>query len=101
LRNLRSGLLDVCRIVLGDHTASVALDFAIDGVDLDRVHQVVSEVDHHAQTDKEQRDGAADSKPRIRLGPGTGANAYGKQTCRAVDEGCDESAEDNLGATVP
>jgi hypothetical protein len=42
--------------------ASVALNSAIDGVDLNRMHEVVGEVDHHPQTDEEQHDGDTDSR---------------------------------------
>ena len=84
-----------------NRVASVALDSAIDGVDLDRVCQVVGEVDHHGQTQKEQGDRPTDSEPRKDLCPGTSLQADGKQTCRAVDEGREEDAEDNLSGTIP
>jgi hypothetical protein len=38
--------------VLGDRTARVALGPAVDRVDLNRVRQVVGEIDHHSQADE-------------------------------------------------
>ena len=80
--------------------ACVALNSAINGIDLDRVHEVVGKIDHHSQTEEEQRDGATDSEPRVVLSSFTGLNADGEEACRAVDEGCYEPAEDHLGRTI-
>jgi hypothetical protein len=38
---------------VGNRTAGVLLDSAIDRVDLDRVGQMVGEIDHHAQAEEE------------------------------------------------
>ena len=61
---------------------------------------MVCEVDHHSQAEEEQRDGAADSEPWIVLRTLTVLHANGEETCRAVDEGCEEPAEDHLGRTI-
>ena len=61
---------------------------------------MVCEVDHHSQTEEEQRDGATDSEPWIVLRSLTVLHADGEEACRAVDEGCYEPAEDHLSRTI-
>jgi len=102
MRGSRGGdLLDGRSLLLDDRAASVALDQAVDRVDLDGMCQVVSEVDHHAQADKKQEDRPADGEPRVSLCPGASLKADGKQAGRAVDEGRDESTQHHLGPTIP
>ena len=100
LRGPRSDLLDGRPVLLDDRAASVALDQAVDRVDLDRMRQVVGEVDHHAQACEEQEDSAADGEPRVVLCPGAGCQADGEQASRAVDKGRHEHAQYHLGPAI-
>ena len=40
----------------------------VDRIDLDRMHQVIGEVDHHAQAGEQQNDRSAHRQPRVDLG---------------------------------
>jgi hypothetical protein len=61
---------------------------------------VVSEVDHHAQADEEQKDRPTDGEPRVVLCSRAGLKADGKQAGRAVDEGGNECTQHHLGPTI-
>jgi hypothetical protein len=100
LRCLWRDFLDGCNVLVGDGTSSVALDSVVDGVDLDRVRKMVCEVDHHAQAEEEQNDRPTNSQPRIDLGPRASLQADSEQTCRTVDKGRQEHAEDNLSGAI-
>src|SRR5215216_2018842 len=67
LRSTRGGFLNRCYGLFGDDSAGIALNSAIDGVDLNGVRQVVREVDHHAETHEEQKDRHADGESGIDL----------------------------------
>ena len=86
--------------MLGDDLARVLLDPVVDRIDLDRVDQMVGEVDHHAQAGEEQHDRNTDGQPGIGLGPGTRLEADGEQARRTVDEGGDEHAKHDLRRPV-
>ena len=65
------------------------------------MHQVIGEVDHHADTGEQQHDRTTDRQPRIRLSPDAGPEANGEQASGAVDECGDEHAQYDLGGPVP
>src|SRR4051794_36366143 len=59
---------------------------------------MVCVVDNHAKTGEEQHDRHADSQSGVGFGPSAGLQSDREQTRSAVDEGCDEHAEDDLCA---
>ena len=97
----RRDLLDRRRSLLDDGPAGVALDPAVDGVDLDRVREMVGEVHDEAEAHEEQQDRPADGQARKILGPRSSLEAHGEQARCAVDERGHEGAEDHLGRAVP
>jgi hypothetical protein len=79
-----------------DDAEGGALDLRHDLVDLDRVRQVMDEVDQRHQADEQQHDRAGHREPREAADPFAARDADRVEPGRAVGEGRDEDAEHDL-----
>lgn len=83
-----------------DDPASLPLDLAHDGVDLDRVGEMVDEVDEHPDAGQPQQQRPGHGQAGHERLPAGALDPHGVQPGRGVGEGSYEHAQHDLGATV-